>query len=81
MILDAHTHSWSQPRDLIREMDAAGVDAAAVVSAALPDNADNNEYVAAAVVASPGRLYQFADTDSRWSETTTAPGRRAGSPP
>lgn len=72
MILDAHTHSWrsrGEYPNLIHEMDAAGVDAAAVVSAALPDNADNNEYVAAAVAACPGRLYQFVDTDSRWSES------------
>lgn len=72
MIVDAHTHSWpsrGRYRDLLGEMDAAGVDAAVVVSAALADNRDNNEYVAAATAACPGRLYQFADTDSRWSST------------
>lgn len=66
MIVDAHTHCWSRPDDLIQEMDAAGVDAAVVVSAALDGNRDNNEYVAAAC---SGRLYQFVDVDSRWSQS------------
>jgi predicted TIM-barrel fold metal-dependent hydrolase len=50
-------------------MDAAGVDAAVVVSAALPDDLDNNEYVAGAVVLCPDQLHQFVDVDSRWSST------------
>jgi L-fuconolactonase len=61
-------------------MDAAGVDAAVVVSATLPGNLDNNEYVASAVAACPGRLYQLADVDSRWSPAyhrTGAAGRLA----
>jgi L-fuconolactonase len=48
-------------------MDAAGVDAALVVSAGIDGNPDNNEYVADAVSACPSRLYQFVDVDSRWS--------------
>jgi predicted TIM-barrel fold metal-dependent hydrolase len=48
-------------------MDAAGVDAAVVVSAALSGDLDNNEYVAGAVALCPGRLYQLVDVDSRWS--------------
>jgi L-fuconolactonase len=82
MIVDAHTHSWAcwpyPPtaaeatsrgcyQNLIHEMDAAGVAAAVVVSAALAGNHGNNEYVAAAAAACPGRLYLFADVDSRWS--------------
>jgi len=82
MIVDAHTHSWARwpyppaaPEagwrgrypNLIHEMDAAGVAAAVVVSAALAGNPRNNSYVAAAVAACPGRLHQFADVDSRWS--------------
>ena len=72
MIVDAHTHSWARRgcyQHLIRELDAAGVAAAVVVSAALAGNPGNNEYVAAAVAACPGRLYQFADVDSRWSKS------------
>lgn len=84
MVLDAHTHSWPSRgcyQDLLHEMDAAGVDAAVVVSAALPGHLDNNEYVAGAVAACPGRLYQFVDVDSRWSESyhrAGAAGRLAG---
>ena len=87
MIVDAHTHSWPRwpyrppvpdrqtrgcYQQLIHEMDAAGVDQAVVVSAALPGdpaNLDNNDYVAGAAAAHPGRLCQFADLDSRWSES------------
>ena len=84
MIVDAHTHAWprwpyppaaaeaasrGRYQNLIGEMDAAGVEAAAVVSANLDGNAGNNEYGAAAVAAVPGRLCQFADVDSRWSES------------
>lgn len=70
MIFDAHTHSWPSRgcyQDLVREMDTAGVDAAVVVSAALSGNLDNNEYVASAVAACPGRLHQLVDVDSRWN--------------
>ncbi len=89
MIVDAHTHSWarwphSPPvpdpvsrgayRSLLHEMDDAGVGAAVVVSAALPGSPGNNEYVAGAVAACPGRLYQFADVDSRWSDRYHRPG-------
>jgi L-fuconolactonase len=67
-------------QDLIGELDAAGVNAAVLVSANLDGPAgdgpvgagsdgdgDNNDYGAAAVAACPGRLFQFADVDSRWS--------------
>jgi L-fuconolactonase len=74
VIVDAHTHCWSRPGDLIREMDSAGVDAAVVVSAALDGHRDNNEYVAAA---GTGRLRQFADVDSRWSDSYHRPGAAA----
>lgn len=95
MIIDAHTHSWPRwpyrpdvqearsrgaYQNLIHEMDAAGVGTAVLVSAALAGQADNNEYVAAAVSACPGRLRQFADADSRWSpayHTAGAVGRLA----
>lgn len=92
MIVDAHTHSWprwphSPPvpdpesrgcyQNLVHEMDAAGVDAAVVVSATLAGNLDNNEYVAGAAAACPGRLYQLVDADSRWSESYHRAGAAA----
>jgi L-fuconolactonase len=58
-------------------MDGAGVGAAVVVSAALPGDPGNNDYVARAVAACPGRLYQFVDVDSRWSEHYHQPGAAA----
>ena len=58
-------------------MDGVGVSAALVVSAALPGNPGNNDYVARAVAACPGRLYQLADVDSRWSESYHRPGAAA----
>ena len=92
MIIDAHTHAWARwpyppavpeaasrgcYQNLIGEMDAAGVQAAAVVSANLDGNADNNDYAAAAAAAYPGRLCQFADVDSRWSKSYHRPGAAA----
>ena len=97
MIVDAHTHAWARwpyppavpeaasrgcYQNLIGEMDAAGVGAAAVLSAnldgpAVDGNADNNDYAAAAVAACPGRLCQFADVDSRWSESYHRAGAAA----
>jgi L-fuconolactonase len=69
-------------QNLIGELDAAGVGAAVLVSAnvdgpAGEGNAGNNEYAAAAAAACPGRLYQFADVDSRWSETYHRAGAAA----
>lgn len=80
MIVDAHTHSWpsrGRYQDLVREMAAAGVDAAVVVSAALAGEPGNNEYVAGAAAACPGRVYQLADLDSRWSDSYHRPGAAA----
>jgi L-fuconolactonase len=89
VIVDAHAHAWPRwpypapvpdPRtrgcyqQLIHEMDAAGVGQAVVVSAALPGSLDNNDYVAGAVAACPGRLHQLVDVDSRWSESYHRPG-------
>src|SRR5262249_50848219 len=58
----------------LHEMGAAGVDAAVIVSAGINGNPDNNDYVAAAVAAHPGRLHQLVDFDSRWTETYHTPG-------
>jgi L-fuconolactonase len=107
VIVDAHTHAWARwpyppavpeaasrgrYQNLIGELDAAGVEAAAVVSAnldgpardgsaddAAPGDgaADNNGYVAAAAAADPGRICQFADVDSRWSKSYHRPGGAA----
>lgn len=87
MIVDAHVHAWARwpygavpdPGTrggvdvLLHEMDAAGVDAAVLVSAGISENVDNNQYVAQAVASHPERLYQFVDFDSRWSSTYHQP--------
>lgn len=95
MIVDAHAHAWERwPYDprvldpatrgsvdaLLYEMDAAGVDRALVVCAAIgagdprTANPDNNGYVARAAAAHPARLAVLADVDSRWSATYHRPG-------
>ncbi len=89
MIIDSHCHAWNywpylppvpDPETrgsvemLIDQMDLNGVDAATIVSAQIYRNFDNNDYVAAAVRRYPGRLNQFADVDSFWSETYHKPG-------
>lgn len=95
MIVDAHVHAWKRwPYDaavpdpatrgsadsLLHEMDAAGVERALVVCAAIggPDlrtaNPANNADVARAVAAHPDRLTALADVDSRWSATYHRPG-------
>lgn len=95
MIIDAHTHAFARwpfggdvPNScgdadaLMREMDAAGVDKALVVCAAIGSgqnaNPNNNAYVAGAASAHPDRLEVVADVDSRWSTSyhrSGAPGR------
>lgn len=92
MIIDSHCHAWARwPYDppvpdpdsrgraeqLLWEMEQNGVSKAVVICAGLRDNADNNDYVAAAARASGGRLTAFADVDSRWSETHHHPGAPA----
>jgi predicted TIM-barrel fold metal-dependent hydrolase len=88
-ILDSHCHAWRRwpypppvpDKDsrgtvdqLIYEMDTNGVSQALVVCAAIDDNTDNTEYVAAAIVRHPGRLHLVADLDCTWSSTYHIPG-------
>ena len=83
-IVDSHCHSWQywpyQPpvpdpesrgrvEQLLFEMDAAGVDQAAIVCARIEHNPDNNDYVAECVRQHPGRLHQLVDVDCSWTET------------
>lgn len=89
MIIDSHCHAWPRwpyeppvpdhesralAEQLLFEMDAAGVDAATVVCAAIDHNPDDNDYVADAVRRHPDRLHQFADLDCIWSDTYHTPG-------
>lgn len=89
MIVDAHCHAWrfwpykpevpdpesrALVEQLLFEMDAAGVDRAAIVCAGIAHNPENNEYIAECVSRYPDRLYQLADVDCSWSETYHTPG-------
>ncbi len=75
MILDGHCHAWPrwpyQPpvpdpesrgavEQLLWEMDQNGVSQAVLICAGITDNADNNDYVAAAVA-------------RRWSQSQDRP--------
>jgi len=88
-ILDSHTHAWQhwpyspavpdpdsrgRIEQLLREMDANGVEQAAVVCAAIEGNDDNVAYVASAVERWPDRLHLFADLDCPWSASYHRPG-------
>jgi predicted TIM-barrel fold metal-dependent hydrolase len=55
-------------------MDENGVDKATIVCAQIFQNSDNNNYVASALKRYPGRLEQFADVDSMWSDSYHTPG-------
>jgi predicted TIM-barrel fold metal-dependent hydrolase len=97
MIVDTHCHAWRQwPYDasvpdpstrgsiesLLYEMDANGVDHAAVVCARIGGgyggngfaNEDNNDYVLAAVQRHPDRLSAWIDVDCAWRPDHHAPG-------
>ncbi|PZF85328.1 amidohydrolase family protein [Jiangella anatolica] len=96
MIADSHCHAWRRwPYDarvpdpdhrgsvdaLLYELDANGVDRAAVVCARIgadvgPDfaNDDNNDYVATAVRRHPDRLTLVADVDGSWRPEHHRPG-------
>ncbi|MEX0762373.1 MAG: amidohydrolase family protein [Dehalococcoidia bacterium] len=89
MIIDSHCHAWAHwpylpavhdpethgaVEHLLNRMDLNGIDRATIVCAQIWRNTDNNDYVAAAVRRHPGRLCQYADVDSVWSETYHLPG-------
>ncbi|WP_162606659.1 amidohydrolase family protein [Jiangella asiatica] len=96
MIIDSHCHAWRRwPYDaavpdpdhrgsvdaLLYELDAGGVERAAVVCARIGHEAgpgcandDNNDYVAAAAGRHPDRLVTVADVDSFWRPEHHTPG-------
>lgn len=69
---DASTRATAA--QLLNEMDVHGVAQALVVCAAITDNPDNLEYVAAACARNPGRLHLIAELDCSWSESYHTPG-------
>lgn len=88
-IFDSHCHAWAHwpyssavpdpesrgvVEQLLYEMDQNGVDEAAIVSAQIKGNPENNAYIAAQVARYPDRLHQFVDIDSMWSPTYHQPG-------
>ena len=88
-IIDSHCHTWAHwpyssavpdpesrgvVEQLLYEMDQNGVDEAAIVSAQINQNPENNAYVATQVSCYPDRLHQFVDSDSMWSPTYHQPG-------
>jgi L-fuconolactonase len=89
LIIDSHCHAWEtwpyrpavpdpesrgRAEQLLHEMDAAGVDRAALVCAQIDHNPQNNAYISEMVHRYPGRLVQIADLDSEWSSTYHQPG-------
>jgi predicted TIM-barrel fold metal-dependent hydrolase len=89
MIIDSHTHAWTdwpyeppvpdaesrgRVEQLLWEMDRWGVDQAVLVCARIDRNPQNNDYVAECVRQFPERLVQFADVDCSWTETYHTPG-------
>ena len=59
---------------LIYEMDRNKVDQATVVCAQIWHNPDNNDYLAENVKKYSGKIHQYADVDSNWSDTYHKPG-------
>ncbi|WP_020578831.1 amidohydrolase family protein [Actinopolymorpha alba] len=93
MILDSHCHAWRRwPYDplvpdpasrgsveqLLYEMDANGVEKAALVCARIGTgscaNDDNNDYAAEAAARHPDRLVVIADIDCSWRPEHHTPG-------
>lgn len=89
MIVDAHVHVWEtwpyQPEvpdpssraraeQLLYEMDAAGVDQAIVICAAIGANPRNTDYAFEAASRHSDRLVVFPDLECRWSPLFRTPG-------
>lgn len=92
MIVDAHVHVWEtwpyQPEvpdpssraradQLLYEMDAAGVDRAVIICAAIGANPRNTDYAFEAASRHSGRLIVFPDLECRWSPHFRTPGAAA----
>jgi predicted TIM-barrel fold metal-dependent hydrolase len=92
MIIDGHVHIWNrwpyQPavpdpdsraraEQLLWQMDAAGVERALVICAAIGENAHNTADAFDAAERHPGRLEVFADVECRWSPAYGSPGAAA----
>jgi L-fuconolactonase len=91
-LLDSHCHAWRvwpysttvpDPHErgtvaqLLYEMEAHGVEQAAIVCAAIEHNPDNLDYVASACERHPERLHMVGDHDCHWSSTYHLPGSAA----
>jgi predicted TIM-barrel fold metal-dependent hydrolase len=89
MIVDGHCHVWEnwpyQPPvsdtasraragQLLYEMDAAGIDRAVIICAAIGDNPRNADYAFEAAERHRGRFIVFPDIECRWSTTYHQPG-------
>ena len=88
MIFDSHCHAWETwpyeqvpdpasrgiVEQLLHQMDANGVDRAAIVCAQIKHNPENNAYIAAQTARFSDRLRQIADLDCEWSPTYHTPG-------
>lgn len=89
MILDAHCHTWErwpyQPavpdpesrgrvEQLLYEMDAAQVERALIICAAIGDNPHNVDYAMDAARRHAGRFVVFPDLESRWHPHYGTPG-------
>jgi predicted TIM-barrel fold metal-dependent hydrolase len=88
-LLDSHCHAWRRwpysplvpdedsrgtVEQLLYEFDRHGVEQAAVVCAAIENNADNLDYVDFACARYPQRLRMIADLDCFWHQTYHLPG-------
>ncbi|WP_173934355.1 amidohydrolase family protein [Chelativorans sp. Marseille-P2723] len=89
MIFDAHIHIWeswpykpevpdpqsrARAEQVLFEMDAAEVERAVVICAAIGDNPHNADYAFDAATRHAGRLVVFPDLECRWSPEFRTPG-------
>jgi predicted TIM-barrel fold metal-dependent hydrolase len=92
MIVDAHCHIWQrwpyrQPvaapdthasaENLLRAMDASGVDHAVFICAAIGDNTGNVDYAFEAAALHPSRFSVFPDIECFWQPQFRTPGAPA----
>lgn len=92
MIVDSHVHVWenwpyspevpdpqsrARAEQVLFEMDAAGVERAIVICAAIGDNPRNTDYAFEVAARYPGRFVIFPDLECRWSPHFRMPGAAA----